>query len=49
VNTGNPGSYVCNDGAASATTTGCGNDGGLWQPDLRKQERRWTIALLVKL
>jgi hypothetical protein len=49
VNTGNPGSYVCNDGAASASTTGCGGDGGLWNPDLRKQERRFTIALLVKL
>ncbi len=48
-NTGNPGSYTCNDGLAVGSTTGCGADGGLWQPDLRKQERRFTIALLVKL
>ncbi len=49
VNTGNPGSYTCNDGVASGSATGCGGDGGLWSPDLRKQERRFTIALLVKL
>jgi hypothetical protein len=47
-NNGSPASYVCNDGAPSATGN-CSNDGGLWSPDLRKQERRWTIALMVHL
>jgi hypothetical protein len=47
-NNGSPASYVCNDGSPSATGN-CGNDGGLWSPDLRKQERRWTIALMVHL
>jgi hypothetical protein len=36
------------DGASSATGA-CGNDGGLWRPDLRKQEARFTFALLVHL
>lgn len=49
VNNGNPSAYVCNDGTSSGTATGCGADLGLWNPDLRKQERRFTIALLVKL
>jgi hypothetical protein len=49
VNNGNPASFTCNDGTFSAGPGGCGADGGLWNPDLRKQERRFTIALLVKL
>jgi hypothetical protein len=40
---------VCMDGTPSVTSTGCGNDGGLWTPDLVKQERRWIFALMVKL
>lgn len=48
-NTGNPGSYTCNDGTAVGATNACGANGGLWQPDLRKRENRFTIALLVKL
>jgi hypothetical protein len=47
-NNGVPTQYVCNDGAPSATGA-CGNDGGLWTPDLKKQERRWTFALMVHL
>jgi hypothetical protein len=47
-NNGSPGSYVCMDGTPSASGN-CALDGGLWTPDLRKQERRWTIALMVKL
>ena len=39
---------VCNDGTSSATGV-CGDDGGLWTPDLKKQERRWTFALMVHL
>jgi hypothetical protein len=49
VNNGNPSSFVCNDGTQVGSSTACGADGGLWTPDLRKQERRFTIALLVKL
>jgi hypothetical protein len=48
-NNGFPAMYACNDGAPSATANGCGNDGGLWTPDLRKQERRFIFALMVKL
>ena len=48
-NNGSPSLYSCNDGTPSATTTGCGNDGGLWRPDLVKQERRWIFSLMVKL
>ncbi len=49
-NNGNPAEYVCMNGAASLTTTGCGaGTGGLWSPDLVKQERRWIFALMVKL
>ncbi len=49
-NNGNPGEFVCMNGSSSLTSTGCGaGTGGLWQPDLQKQERRWTIALMVHL
>jgi hypothetical protein len=48
-NNGSPASYVCMDGTPTGSTGGCGADGGLWSPDLRKQERRWTIALMVHL
>jgi len=47
-NNGSPSQYVCNDGTPSATGA-CGSDGGLWTPDLKKQERRWTFALMVHL
>ena len=36
------------DGTPSATTTGCGNDGGLWTPDLKKNEWLIDIDLMVK-
>ena len=36
-NNGNPGSLVTNP------------DGSIWQPDLKKQELRWTFALMVHL
>ena len=48
-NNGNPAAYVCMDGAASGSRTGCGADGGTWFPDLRKQERRYIFALMVHL
>jgi len=47
-NNGLPAQYTCNDGTSSPTGA-CGNNGGLWSPDLRKQERRWIFSLMVKL
>ncbi len=47
-NNGSPTSLVCNDGTLLGSN-GCKGDGGIWSPDLRKQERRWTFALLVHL
>jgi hypothetical protein len=47
-NNGYPGQYACMDGTPSATTTGCGNDGGLWTPDLKKNEWLLDIDLMVK-
>lgn len=46
-NNGSPSSLICNDGTIMGAS--CKADGGLWSPDLRKQERRWTFALLVHL
>ena len=47
-NNGSPTMYACNDGTPSATTTGCGNDGGLWTPNLKKNEMLIDIDLMVK-
>ncbi len=52
-NNGLPQFYTCNDGSSSGTGTlskgTCSADGGVWYPDLVKQERRWIFALMVKL
>jgi hypothetical protein len=49
-NNGNPSQFVCNNGSSSATSGGCGvGTGGLWTPDLKKQEMRFTFALMVHL
>ena len=48
-NNGYPADFVCNDGAPSLTITGCGNDGGLWRPDLRKGQALLSLSLMVKL
>jgi len=52
-NNGSPQYYACNDGTSAGTATLspglCGNDGGVWQPNLVKQERRWIFSLMVKL
>jgi hypothetical protein len=52
-NNGLPQYYTCNDGTSTGTGTLspglCANDGGLWQPDLVKQERRFIFSLMVKL
>jgi hypothetical protein len=47
-NNGYPTEYACMDGTPSVTATGCGNDGGLWSPDLRKREWLIDIDVLVK-
>jgi hypothetical protein len=47
-NNGFPTEYACNDGTPSLTATGCGNDGGLWTPNLRKREFLVDIDVLVK-
>ena len=36
-------------GSATLTNGMCSADGGVWYPDLVKQERRWIFALMVKL
>jgi hypothetical protein len=48
-NNGNPGAYTCIGGGSSSTTSGCAGSGGLWQPDLRKEEKRILFSLLVRL
>ena len=48
VNNGFPSQYACMDGTPSSTSTGCGNDGGLWTPDLKKNEWLMDIDLMVK-
>jgi len=45
-NNGNPTAFVCLDGSV-APSTGCGPV-GLWQPDLKKIENRFNLAILVK-
>jgi len=45
-NNGSPASFVCSDGSV-APATGCGAL-GLWQPDLKKIENRFDLAILVK-
>jgi hypothetical protein len=50
-NNGNPAQYVCNDGTAagfSLTSTSCSADGGVWYPDLRKDEPSLRLAIMVK-
>jgi len=45
-NNGSPASFVCSDGSV-APAGGCGSL-GLWQPDLKKIENRFDLAILVK-
>jgi len=47
-NNGFPAQFVCMDNTPSATATGCGADGGLWTPDLRKDEPSLRMAIMVK-
>ncbi len=58
-NNGAPSNYACSNGANSgygfgslgAAQAACasGGNGGIWYPDLRKQEMRFTFALMVHL
>ncbi len=45
---GYPSEYACLDGTPSATINGCGNDGGTWFPDLRKNEFLIDFDIMVK-
>jgi len=47
-NNGFPAQFVCMDNTPSPTATGCGADGGLWTPDLRKDEPSLRMAIMVK-
>ncbi len=56
-NNGSPQYFACSNGATSgqssfsAAQSACSlsGNGGVWEPDLRKQERRWIFSLMVKL
>jgi hypothetical protein len=51
-NNGQPTQYACNDGTASGSTTLtpglCSGDGGVWYPDLRRDEVLFDVDLMVK-
>ena len=50
-NNGAPGQFVCMDNTpagTSLTPTSCANDGGVWYPDLRKDEPSLRMAIMVK-
>jgi hypothetical protein len=56
-NNGSPQYFACSTGVTSGQATfgaaqsacSTSGNGGVWEPDLRKQERRWIFALMVKL
>ena len=50
-NNGSPGQFVCMDNTpagTSLTPTSCSADGGVWYPDLRKDEPSLRMAIMVK-
>jgi hypothetical protein len=50
-NNGEPGQFVCMDNTPAGTTltpTSCASDGGVWYPDLRKDEPSLRMAIMVK-
>lgn len=51
-NNNSPTQYACMDGTASGattlTSTTCANDGGVWHPDLRRDEILFDVDLMVK-
>ena len=46
-NTGAPASLVCNNGSVAGADQ-CGNEGGVWFPDLRTRELVWGAGVMVK-
>jgi len=47
-NNGVPAEFVCMDNTPDPTGAGCSAHGGLWTPDLRKDEPSIRMAILVK-
>jgi hypothetical protein len=47
-NNGFPAQFVCMDNSPDPTGEGCGSHGGLWTPDLRKDEGTLRLAIMVK-
>jgi Putative beta-barrel porin-2, OmpL-like. bbp2 len=47
-NNGFPAQFVCMDNTPDPTGEGCGLHGGLWTPDLRKDEGTLRLAIMVK-
>jgi hypothetical protein len=48
-NNGSPTNYSCqNPQTSSPTVAGCATNGGVWYPDLRKEEAMWSAGILVK-
>ena len=47
-NNGSPAEFVCMDNTPDPTGTGCDSHGGLWTPDLRKDEPSIRMAVMVK-
>ncbi|HUB82121.1 MAG TPA: TonB-dependent receptor [Bryobacteraceae bacterium] len=51
---GQPGQYACMSGAASGfadlpdATSACSGQGGVWFPDLRHSEAKWSAGVMVK-
>ena len=47
-NNGFPAQFVCMDNTPDPTGTGCVSHGGLWTPDLRRDEPSLRLAIMVK-
>jgi hypothetical protein len=48
-NNGSPTNYSCQTPQTSApTSAGCAGNGGVWYPDLRREEAMWSGGILVK-
>jgi Putative beta-barrel porin-2, OmpL-like. bbp2 len=47
-NNGSPAQFVCMDNTPDPTGAGCGAHGGVWTPDLRKDEPALRMAIMVK-
>jgi hypothetical protein len=50
-NNASPAQYACNDGTPAGftlTSTSCAGNGGVWFPDLRKDEPSLRMAIMVK-